>query len=418
MASLAGKVRKTGESDEWDLANFDQAKCNDLCKAAFSEPFALSTMVRLSFVVGGGKLVRQKYSDDLPKVMMGALSAIGYKDDESAAINKESGGKFKYQHDTNKNLKFVHVFPLIGGGAAAEGGEEEEEEEDEGPKSPEEALMVFEGEDFERLVNTHLKTYSQLKRLLDMLKARVVKLEEIEAKMIKMVTLSAEEQKLFDSIAADALKVKMKFVGVKLQGMVDDGKLTSAEKTALMEQLESKLETVEVERAKAEAEGKAKKVTAMEASRDVMLKTKSVLKDCTAVGLPPLRYNDEIRKLHAKMRSLLQIEKEKKGHYTMDELKKIGEKTEIEEALGEYQSRSRMWLEDDGVFQERLDACKRSSAPPKKTGGGGGGGASSGGGKGGGYSAGGFQTVSGSGKTAAKAKSGGPATKNAFSALG
>eukprot|EP00435_Cladocopium_sp_Y103_P028830 s2993_g7.t1 len=80
MASgLAGKVRRSTESDEFDLSGYDQARCNELAKASFSEPFPLKEMVRISFVVGGGKLVRQrfgpkcsvpKYSDDLPKFMV------------------------------------------------------------------------------------------------------------------------------------------------------------------------------------------------------------------------------------------------------------------------------------------------------------------------------------------------------------
>merc|ERR1712007_355920 len=104
---------------------------------------------------------------------------------------------------------------------------------------------------------------------------------------------------------------------------------------------------------------------------------------------------------------------EKKGHYTMDELKKIGEKQEVEEAISELETRSRMWLEDDAVFKERVDACKRSAASAKKpSGGGSGAGKSSGG-----YSSGGFQTVSG-GARQAKAKGAGPSTRNAFGALG
>merc|ERR1719221_2088296 len=104
------------------------------------------------------------------------------------------------------------------------------------------------------------------------------------------------------------------------------------------------------------------------------MKTKSVVKECTAVGLPPLRYAEQIKKLHVKLNGVLRIEKEKKGNYSMDELKKIGEKQEIQEALDEYQTRSRMLLEDDAVFQERLDACKRSAAAakPKASGSGGG----------------------------------------------
>jgi len=249
-----------------------------------------------------------------------------------------------------------------------------------------------------------------------MLKERVARLEAIEAKMIAMKQPDAEEQKLFDSIGTEALKTKIKFVSVKLQGMVDDGQLTASEKASLIEQLECKLELLDAERAKAEAEGKPKKVETMEKQKEIMLKTKTTVKDASAVDLPPLRYHTEVRKLYLKMNELLRIEKEKKGQYTMDELKKIGEKQEISEAIAELETRSRMWLEDDESFQARLNITKKSaSGPAKKPTGGGSG---SGGGRGAGVSSGGYQTVTGGGGKA-KAKAGsGPSTKNSFSAFG
>lgn len=48
--------------------------------SAFNEPFAhLSGMIRLSFVVGGGKGVRTKYDDNMPKWCSQALKSIGFE---------------------------------------------------------------------------------------------------------------------------------------------------------------------------------------------------------------------------------------------------------------------------------------------------------------------------------------------------
>merc|ERR1712203_904706 len=104
--------------------------------------------------------------------------------------------------------------------------------------------------------------------LLEMFKTRVAQLEEIEAKMIAMKQLDAEEQKMFDSIGAEALKTKIKFVNVKLQSAVDDGQLTEKEKITFLEQLEGKLEMLGLERTKAECEGKAKKVEALDKQKE------------------------------------------------------------------------------------------------------------------------------------------------------
>lgn len=84
--------------------------------------------------------MRQKYPDELPKWMVNALTAVGYQEDNSACVEAGSAGKFKYHHDTNKNLKFVHVFPKLTAQAApAVHGEAEEAPRM--AKTPEELLL-------------------------------------------------------------------------------------------------------------------------------------------------------------------------------------------------------------------------------------------------------------------------------------
>mmetsp|Transcript_34659 Transcript_34659/g.80903 ORF Transcript_34659/g.80903 Transcript_34659/m.80903 type:complete len:413 (+) Transcript_34659:65-1303(+) len=412
MASgLAGKVRRATESDEFDLSGYDQARCDEFAKAAFSDPIPAAAMVRLSFIVGGGKLVRQKYPDDLPKWFMASLSSAGLQEDNTAACELASGGKYKFQHDTGKNLKFVHVFPRVDG-AQAEDAEEEAEEDTDEPqaKTPLEVLLNCGVEDLPRYLPEHLQTYAQRKKLLDELKARVTQLEAIESKMAKLESLSPSEQALFDSIGVEEVKEKIKLMQGELQKMVEEGKLTSAEKANVSEQLDAKLQALESEVAKAEAEGKAKKVQALTTQKEAMLKTKAGLKEASAVPLPPLKHGKELQKLHVKLAELLRIEKTSKGHYTVDELKRIGEKPEIEEAIGVLEARSRGWLEDEDVFQERLQACLKAAAAGAKK-------AASSGQRPGSSSSGGFTAVSG-GARFSKAKASGAATKNSFSALG
>jgi len=412
MASgLAGKVRRSTESDEFELAGYDQARCDDFAKSAFTEPFELREMIKLSFVVGGGKLVRQKYSDDLPKIFMCAMAAIGFQDDNSASLEAKSAGKFKFQHDTGKNLKFVHVFPRMIAPQAGGGEEGEEEEEDEGPSSPEDILCRAGAKDFSRLVTDYVQTYQQKKRLLDTIKGRISKLESIEGKMTRLEALSSEEQALFDDVGADALREKAKLLSGAMQEMVDEGKLTSAEKSAFLEQLEVKLAAVEEEIKKAEADGKAKKVQALSQQKELAQKTRATVKDAPAAPLAQLRHGNELKKLYAKLAGLDKIEKVSKGHYTMDDLKKLGERPEIDEAISVLETRSRGWFEDDDVFKERVQACqkagvsaaaKKGAAPASRPGS---------------SSSGGFTTVAGGSRTA-KAKASGPSTRNAFSAFG
>ena len=63
--------------------------------SAFSLPLEAPTeMVRFTFVVGGGKLVRSKYDEDLPKWITAALREIGFSEDRSAALDFSSQGMF------------------------------------------------------------------------------------------------------------------------------------------------------------------------------------------------------------------------------------------------------------------------------------------------------------------------------------
>ena len=93
LSGMAGEIRSSLTSEQFDLANYTELRARDLVLAAFSSPLsAPTTMVRFTFVVGGGKLVRAKYSDDLPKWMGAALRDIGYTADASAAETFDSQG--------------------------------------------------------------------------------------------------------------------------------------------------------------------------------------------------------------------------------------------------------------------------------------------------------------------------------------
>jgi hypothetical protein len=351
---------------------------------------------------------------------MCSLNAAGYKEDGAADISSgaSSGGKFKYQHDTNKNLKFVHVFPNISAPAAAAGDDEEEEEEEAQPRTPEDIVMLCDDRTFDRILSEQATSYSQKKRVQDVLKARIAALEAIEAKMTNLEQVSPEEQTLFDSVGAEELRQKVKVVNAEVQKMVTEGELTSNEKSAFLEQLNEKLDALDAELSKAQSEGKEKKVQALTKQREVMQATQASVKDASPVSLKPLKHGAEISKLRRKLAELARIEKASKGNYSMAELKALGEKPELEEAVQVLEERSRGWFESDEVFQQRLDACIRAGGGAK---------AKAKSSSSGGYAAAaaakpnassnGFTTVGGKAPKA-KAKSSGAATKNAFSALG
>merc|ERR1719203_755551 len=108
--------------------------------------------------------------------------------------------------------------------------------------------------------------------------------------------------------------------------MVDAGRLTSAEKAGLLEQLESQLSAVGAEIARAEADGKQKRAQALQQQVEAIRTTCRQVKDSEPVSLPPIKHAQMIKKYTTRLNQLARIEKQSKGNYTVDELKQLGEK--------------------------------------------------------------------------------------------
>jgi len=365
-SGLAGKIRRVQESDEFDLGGQSRDQVFELAKAAFTDPLELKSMVKLTFVVGGGKQCRQKYGADLPKDFQQALDSIGFNSDSAACCELASAGTYKYQHDTSKNLLFVHVFPRVVCPAGDEDAEEGEEQAAQPQKrDPADVLAECETADFQRMVTANVVTYSSKKRLLDSLRAKLGRLDEAEQKMIAREEVDAELQKLYDTLSADGLKEKVKLMTAELQSSIDAGDLTSAERSQVLEQLGSKLSALQTELEKAEADGKPKLQAKLEEQKEKLKTTKASVSDLKPAGPRPLKYEAEIQKLHVRLTGLARLEKEAGGKYTLDQLKALGERPEMEEAMSIYQTRSRTWFESDEEFDERLQQCL-ARAPKKK----------------------------------------------------
>lgn len=337
----------------------------DFVKVAFSEPLPLSIMVRLSFVVGGGKLCRQKYRDDLPKDLCAALSAVGFEENKAASCELSAGGSYKFQHDTSKNLKFVHVFPHV----TPQLGEGQDAEDARGEGGGEERLDPLDVlahcddlDEFRRLVSTHVLGYAPKKRVLDALRERLTRLDSVEAKLIARETLDATEQALYDSLSIDGLKEKVGVLGGELQAVIEAGNLTAEERTQVVQMLDSKLAGLDADVAKAEAKEKLR--VKLEEQREKVRATRKAVFNAEAVLPPPLRHAEEIRRLRSKLSQLQRLEKVS-GQFTLDDLKRLAEKPELEEAIAILENRSRIWLETDEEFQHRLQLCLKDGPPPK-----------------------------------------------------
>ncbi|CAE8709179.1 unnamed protein product [Polarella glacialis] len=119
---IAAEIRGQPETTQFDLSGYDDQQVQQLVKEAFGMPLDCKAMIRITFVVGGGKALRSKYSESLAKTLGSALQEHGFLQDSAASCDLASAGCFKGQHDTQRNQKLVHVFPKVSGESSEQPG--------------------------------------------------------------------------------------------------------------------------------------------------------------------------------------------------------------------------------------------------------------------------------------------------------
>ena len=78
LSGLAGKIRAVEDNEQFDLGGYTADRARQLMIDCFTAPLPNpKEMIRLTFVVGGGKLVRSRYDDELTKWCTSALREIG-----------------------------------------------------------------------------------------------------------------------------------------------------------------------------------------------------------------------------------------------------------------------------------------------------------------------------------------------------
>ena len=361
FSGVAGEIRASPESDQHDLSGYTEQRVTDLIKNAFSEPLnAPTSMVRFTFVVGGGKLVRGKYNEELPKWMNAALRSVGYEYDNSAAETLDSQGSFKQQHDTGKNLIYIIVYPKITWTPDGDKCDDDEAEEVIDTKSPTYICTSSDLEVFQDVVERKLEFWRQRKQCLKILQEAKIEFDAIEQKMMTGKALDAVEQAIYDNNSGED-EAKINFLQMEIKGMVDAGELLASEKEEILTNMTKNIE-------EAKAAGQTKKVETITA-RKAALEKMEPLK-------PQLRLGDKIQKLRVKLLGLKAVEdKQKSMSLTMADLQALGEKGEIEGQITELENKSRCWFETDEDFAvrcayeakeaERL-ATKKKPAPAKK----------------------------------------------------
>lgn len=247
VQGLAKEIRSSTTSEIFDLQNYDADQADNLVKAAFKTPIECKEMLGFSFIVGGGKKIRQKYSPSLPKDLSQALKGIGFTEDRGASCDEGCQGTFKFQHDTDKDIKTMHVYPNIKKMTASA-------IDDEGDiddllvvgvnhlsvhgEDHARVAAAADMDDFKQLVVEYCPSFTQRRELLRALKKLQPEVSVIEGKLATMEALQDHEQELYDNV--DSLQDKIDGLSSQIEGMISRGQLMKAEITVLLADLQSK----------------------------------------------------------------------------------------------------------------------------------------------------------------------------------
>mmetsp|Transcript_16823 Transcript_16823/g.25295 ORF Transcript_16823/g.25295 Transcript_16823/m.25295 type:complete len:450 (-) Transcript_16823:143-1492(-) len=353
---LAGDIRSSLSSEQYDLAGYTESRTHDLIHQAFSQPLNTPTqMIKFTFVVGGGKLVRSRYSDDLIKWMTSALREIGYKDDRSAALDYSCQGTFKQQHDTGQNLKVVIVFPYVTcANMKSTNDEMKPSEQTINVNSKEYIVTACEFSTFCEIVSSKTESWSQRKRLLKILQDSRATFEALEQELMTGVLLSPSEQAIYDANCG-CDQEKITWLQGEIKAMVDKGNLTAAEREQLLESFAANLETVAAEVESARAEGKTKKVEKLQEKMAAISARRTAVQGVSPI-VHRLRHGDEIQRLVVQLQPLYALEERSRSvALTLADLKTLEGKSDMESRVAELKERSRCWFESDEEFSKRCE---------------------------------------------------------------
>jgi hypothetical protein len=371
---LAAKIRAATESETFDMGGLPPATIEQVIHDAFAEewPAIEEEMIRITLVVGAGKQSRQKYHENTQKLVTSTLNDCSYAEDRGASNVADCGGLYKLQHDTGKNLKTVVVFPKFAaredGGASSSAAKSLLS-----PDSMEYKVAVCSMAVFDNMLKHKVPSWFQKRNLMQLLEEKIqAPLQEFEQLLLKGQILSDAQQEMYDSCT----EIDAKHAALKqaMSTQVDEGTLTAAEKDFLLSQVQSRIEELQ-ENGNPKALQKAQE-------------RQSKLKAIQPIPLPPLKHAVALGKLWKQAAPLLYLQS-KSGQMTLQETKKLGQLDDLLAEIDELEQDSMGWLEDDDVFEARIQAYRRELQQKYKTGMAGSSGSAKGGGSGGGKSGGG-----------------------------
>lgn len=356
MASRLRSAFLNEQSTLYDCAGVSLGSLSELVLDLLSQPLDTSfDCLRLTFVVGGGKKTRQKYDPMLSRALVEALSSLGFLEDRGAALHPSSAGTFKYQHDTDKDLMFMHVFPHVRSTSASADNAATASGTSQSTVSPKMWIVTTTCESLAQRLPNIARQFASKKDLLAFLKAHAADVAAIESKLSNMQAVDDEEMARYES--AVELKEKIDVVTREMEAMMDEGKLTSREKKSMLEQLQSKVRELESEAENAPSTKRADKLR--DAAKKVQARVEKIVSHEPYVHTLP---NEALlKKLYRELADLEHLEKASSGLQSLDVVRKLERKGDCEAELTSAEQACRGLFEDNAETMEMLAALKKSA---------------------------------------------------------
>lgn len=349
---LASKIASTQESTTYDFSHVSAAAILTIMSSVFSKPFHLSEMIRLTFIVGGGKATRAKYDEGALAACVNGLKGCGYREDKGAGCVIESAGSYKIQHDTGKNVKTVVVFPRISGGDDEEENEEYAEGEEESELIPRGSvgykIAISPMSTFVNLLSQHCPSYMQKKRCMRTLSGLLTIEASIENKMMVGQQLDQSEKVFYDS--STDLKEKMEHLQKEASRHIDESKLTREEKQILVDMNEKKIQTLLKENDSAKVAEQLKKA---------LSRKEALARIDNEAPLPPLRLESQINTLRKKIAPLKALEEASHQRYlSIAETAALSEMDDLAREIERLEAACCGWFEEEDTHAMRVQASR------------------------------------------------------------
>ena len=170
-----------------------------------------------------------------------AMRELEYNEDSSASCLPDCQGTYKSQHDTSQNLKYFYVFPKVaalegGGGGGGKSSSSSSTSADAAPSldttSKEYLVVPADASTFQEMVQRKVTSWSQKKKLLELLKEKAEEFITISNKAMTKKLNPLEEEISNANSGCDEEKIA--WLQSEIKGMVEKGQLTEKEKTEVL----------------------------------------------------------------------------------------------------------------------------------------------------------------------------------------